>query len=92
MRLVPTTPLQITISVAIAVIAATATVSWVCANGLRDIKQELVDLRSDLTAQQRQMWTIQDQERWIYALDRANRFSSLEVPQLNEVKPQKKPN
>jgi hypothetical protein len=92
MKFVPDSPLKITIAVAVAVVGFTASVSWVCANGLRDIKQELSDLRSDLTAQQRQMWTIQDQERWIYALDRANRFSSLEVPQLNEVKTAKKPN
>jgi hypothetical protein len=90
MKFVPQTPLQITVAVAIAVIGATATVSWVCANGLRDIKQELVDLRSDLNSQQRQMWTIQDQERWIHALDKANRFTSLEVPSADAVK--KKPN
>jgi hypothetical protein len=91
MKLIPDTPLKMTLAVAIAVIGFTASLSWVCANGLRDIKQELVDLRSDLAAQQRQMWTVENQKDWIYALDRANRFSNLEVPQL-EPKPQKRPN
>lgn len=84
MKLVPSTPLQVTIAVAIAVIGSTATVSWVCANGLRDIKQELVDLRHDMNSQQRQMWTVDNQKDWMYALDKANRFSGIQIPAIPE--------
>lgn len=92
MSIVPDTPLKVTIAVAIAVIGSTATVSWVCANGLRDIKEDISSLRADLHVQQKQSWTIQDQKDWLYAFDKANRYSSIEVPTIPESKSYRKAN
>jgi hypothetical protein len=89
--LVPTTPLKITIAVAVAVIGGTASVAWVAANGLRDIKQEIARLSVAVETQNEKMWTVEDQMVWAHALDRANRFSSLDVPSVSP-KSQKKPN
>lgn len=83
-KLIPNTPLKTTIAVILGLIGTTATVVWVLTNGLRDIKQDLVDLRADLAVQQKQTWTIQDQERWVYSLDKANRFTGIQIPAIPE--------
>lgn len=80
MRIIPETKLQITIAVATAVIGATATVSWVCANGLRDIKEEISGLRQEVISVRNEAWTYTDQYRWVGALSKQNRFTSIEVP------------
>lgn len=92
MKLVPETPLQITVAVGIAVIGATATISWVCANGLRDIKEELSGLRSDVSHIRYEAWTYQNQKDWVYALDKANKFSNIQVPDIGDIRSVKKTN
>lgn len=84
MKLIPDSPLKITIAVAVAVIGFTASISWVCANGLRDIKEEISGLRYDVSELRGDAWTYADQSRWVSVLAKENRFKSVEIPMVPE--------
>lgn len=91
MKLIPTTPLQVTLAVAVAVVSATATISWVCANGFRDLKEEIAGLRADVSQVRNEAWTYENQSRWVSVLAKENRFNAVEIPLVPERAP-KKPN
>lgn len=91
MKLVPDTPLKTTIAVILGLIGTTGTVVWVFTNGVRDVKQEIADLRSEVALQRAEAWTYNDQARWVSVFAKENRFTSIEVPLVPE-RPKQKPN
>ena len=87
-----------TIGASITVIGFVATSVWFLAMGVRDIKDDInevkvkidiVEVKVDLIAER--SWTYADQLTWVNMFAKQNRFSSIEVPSVQDtVKASKK--
>lgn len=73
--------LSLNLTVVVICVAALVGTGWRAANLLRDIKDEIGGLRSEVKAVSADRWTLQDQERWASRLERLNRTSNLVVPE-----------
>jgi hypothetical protein len=58
-------------------------------NYLRDIRDEVAEMRREVQAISRDRWTVSDQERWSFQLERVNRERGINiaVPEVRIVKP-----
>lgn len=75
-QLTPETTVTVTLTVGGTITAALVIATWRAANFLRDVRDELKGLRSDV----RESWTRREQERWANELERQNRKLPLKVP------------
>ncbi len=85
------------ITLSLAGVATLVWTGWVCANFVRDIRDEVrtgvaqtkyeIDaLRADTSARFNAIWTVEDQREWIWQLAERNREINLTVPSVREVK------
>lgn len=73
--------LSLNLTVVVVCVGALVATGWRAANLLRDIKDEIGGLRSEVTKVSTDRWTLQDQERWASRLERLNRSSNLVIPE-----------
>jgi hypothetical protein len=78
MPLTPDTDLSLTLSAAALALGFVATAVWRAANFIRDLRDEIKGLRTDVRA----AWTREEHERWAFSLERENTKLPLIVPSV----------
>ena len=95
--LVVTITQKTAVSFSFAGIATLVWAGWACANFVRDIRDEvrqgvastrrdIEDLKREYAFRFGQIWTVDDQQEWVWQLQDKNKESRLEVPSVREVK------
>jgi hypothetical protein len=78
----PNSKVALTLGTAVIFAGSLIGFTWRVANTLSDIRQELSAMRRDVSDARRDQWTIRDQERWAFELERTNRNLPLFVPKV----------
>lgn len=85
------------VSFSFAGIATLVWAGWACANFVRDIRDEvrqsvastrrdIEDLKREYAFRFGQIWTVDDQQEWVWRFQDHNKESGLSVPSVREVK------
>jgi hypothetical protein len=74
--LTPETDVTLTLTAAFLALSAVAAAVWRAANFIRDLRDEIKGLRTDV----RSAWTREEHERWAFRLERDNADLPLSVP------------
>lgn len=85
------------VSFSFAGIATLVWAGWACANFVRDIRDEvrqsvastrrdIEDLKREYAFRFGQIWTVDDQQEWVWRLQDKNKESGLKVPSVREVR------
>ena len=84
------------VSLSFAGVATLVWSGWTCANFVRDIRDEvrqgvastrrdIEDLKREYAFRFGQIWTVDDQQEWVWRLQDENKESWLKVPSVREV-------
>lgn len=82
MNLSPSTKFSATVASIVAGVAVVASGTWYTANSLRDITEEIKELRREVRQANADHWTVYDMERWSRQLERLNKDIELIVPEV----------
>lgn len=82
MPLNPSTKFSATLASIIGGVALVASGTWYTANSLRDITEEIKELRREVRQANADHWTVYDMERWSRQLERLNKDSGIVVPEV----------
>lgn len=85
------------VSLSFAGVATLVWAGWTCANFVRDIRDEvrqgvastrrdIDDLRREYALRFGSIWTVEDQQDWIWRFQDRNKESGLKVPSVREVR------
>lgn len=81
MSINPNSRLSLTIAGALTLGGFLIASSWRASNYLRDIRDEVADMRREVQAMSNDQWSVSDQDRWAYQLEKLNRETGLKVPE-----------
>lgn len=92
-----TLPHKTVISLSFAGVATLVWAGWACANFVRDIRDEvrqgvastrrdIDDLKREYALRFGSIWTVEDQQDWIWRFQDRNKESGLKVPSVREVR------
>lgn len=92
-----TIPQKTAVSLSFAGVATLVWAGWACANFVRDIRDEvrqgvastrrdIEDLKREYTFRFGQIWTVDDQQEWVWRFQDRNKESGLSVPSVREIK------
>ena len=98
MQLSPQTQLSVTLGAVIAFVLGAVGATWNIANKLRDIRDELTEIRTelrtelssikkDVSGQEGSSWNKYDMRNWSFDLERENRELQLQVPDPRKFRP-----
>lgn len=83
MTLSPSTKFSATVVSILSGATLIAAGSWYTANTLRDITEEIRELRREVRQASADHWTIYDMERWSRQLERLNKGIGIVVPEAS---------
>lgn len=92
-----TIPQKTAVSLSFAGVATLVWAGWACANFVRDIRDEvrqgvastrrdIDDLKREYAMRFGTIWTVEDQQDWVWRLQDRNKDSGLKVPSVREIK------
>lgn len=83
MTLSPSTKFSATVVSIVSGAALIAGGSWYTANTLRDITEEIRELRREVRQANADHWTVYNMERWSRQLERVNQGLGLVIPEIS---------
>jgi hypothetical protein len=81
MSINPNSRLTVTIAGAVVIGGALIHFGWRANDFLREIRDEVADMRREVRSMSVEQWTVSDQNRWSYQLEKLNRERGLVVPE-----------
>lgn len=92
-----TIPQKTAVSLSFAGVATLVWAGWACANFVRDIRDEvrqgvastrrdIDDLKREYAMRFGTIWTVEDQQDWVWRLQDRNKDAGLNVPSVREIK------
>ena len=82
------TKVKLTVGVFISCAVTFTSGGWWCAMQVAGMREDVRALRQELERSSRERWSVRDQERWAFNLERANRDKGIVVPDVHvEVMP-----